>query len=81
MPAPSFKTAESKERHLERCRRCAKRLYDTERGREKKLLAYYKRKFIEDAHAQSICGDRELSLDDKLRMLKIYNLEKKMELI
>lgn len=64
-----------------RKRRCGyvKKHYYNSGGRYKSLIKYYKRKFKDDEDAMDILNDEDLTLEEKYKEIKYYNMEKTME--
>lgn len=70
---------ESVEEYKKRQCEYVKKHYYNSGGRYKSLIKYYKRKFKDDEDAMDILNDEDLSLEEKYKEIKYYNMEKTME--
>ena len=65
--------------HNVKCRENAKRLYYTEDGKTKSALKYYKRFYGKTEFYQELMNDKNLTLKEKLKEIKLYHFKKKIE--
>lgn len=79
MPSLKFKTEEHRLKHNKQCREANKRTYYNGGGRTKSLIKYYKKKYAGDEYINELLKDTELTLDEKLKKMKLYNYQKRIE--
>lgn len=60
-------------------REIMKKDYYENKGREKSLLKYYKKKYAGDPVALGIATDKTMPVEDRLDEMKKYHLEKQLD--
>lgn len=75
----NFKTEEQRLEHNKKCAEYAKKSYHTADGKAKSLIKYYKKKYADDEYIMSLVKDTDMTPVEKVKKMKMYNYQKRME--
>lgn len=81
MPRLVFKDEADRLKHNEHCRVAMKKHYHEKGGKVKQAIRYYKKKYPENAEVEAILGDINLELTEKLKQIKAYHINQKLQSI